>query len=72
MLRAKSSWLQVAHARLLGRLEHWAGVPSLLPDELEAEGVEVRVGRTGEFLVDLKTWGWFPDPAQVDLEDGAA
>ncbi|ETW76844.1 hypothetical protein HETIRDRAFT_422216 [Heterobasidion irregulare TC 32-1] len=41
-------------------------------DALEAEGVEVRVGRTGEFLVDLKTWGWFPDPAQVDLEDGPA
>ena len=41
-------------------------------DELEAEGVEVRVGRTGELLVDLKAWGWFPDPAQVDLEDGPA
>lgn len=45
-------------------------------DALEAEGVEVQVGRTGEFRVDFGTWGWFPDPGTVDIglappEDGA-
>lgn len=45
-------------------------------DVLEAEGVEVQVGRTGEFRVDFGTWGWFPDPGTVDIglappEDGA-
>ncbi|PCH39060.1 MGMT protein [Wolfiporia cocos MD-104 SS10] len=29
-------------------------------EELEAEGVEVVIGRTGEMRVDLRTWGWFP------------
>ncbi|KAJ3852822.1 MGMT family protein [Lentinula lateritia] len=28
---------------------------------LEEEDVEVTVGRTGEFRVDLKSYGWFPD-----------
>ncbi|TFK25124.1 MGMT family protein [Coprinopsis marcescibilis] len=27
---------------------------------LEAEGVEVTTGRTGEMRVDLSRWGWFP------------
>lgn len=30
-------------------------------DALEAEGVEVTDGRTGEMRVDLQTYGWFPD-----------
>lgn len=30
-------------------------------DALEAEGVEVTDGRTGEMRVDLGTLGWFPD-----------
>ncbi|KAL0567955.1 Alkyltransferase-like protein 1 [Marasmius crinis-equi] len=30
-------------------------------EELEAEGVEVTVGRTGEFRVDLRVYGWFPN-----------
>jgi methylated-DNA-protein-cysteine methyltransferase-like protein len=34
-------------------------------DALEAEGVEVNVGRTGELRVDLKTWGWFPNAVQA-------
>ncbi|KIL61515.1 hypothetical protein M378DRAFT_50525, partial [Amanita muscaria Koide BX008] len=29
-------------------------------DALEAEGVEVTTGRTGEMRIDLNTWGWFP------------
>ncbi|KAI0313515.1 6-O-methylguanine DNA methyltransferase [Amylostereum chailletii] len=32
---------------------------------LEAEGVSVNVGRTGELLVNLKRYGWFPDAAAV-------
>jgi len=36
-------------------------------DALEAEGVEVQVGRTGEFKVDFGTWGWFPDPDTIDI-----
>ncbi|KAF6751916.1 MGMT family protein [Ephemerocybe angulata] len=31
-------------------------------DALEAEGVEVTVGRTGEMRVDLARFGWFPAP----------
>ncbi|KAJ7593082.1 MGMT family protein [Mycena floridula] len=40
-------------------------------EALEAEGVEVTVGRTGELRVNLMTWGWFPSPADVenDLEE---
>ncbi|KZT05687.1 MGMT family protein [Laetiporus sulphureus 93-53] len=34
---------------------------------LEAEGVEVTVGRTGELRVDLRRWGWFPAVGTVDL-----
>ena len=30
---------------------------------LEAEGVEVTTGRTGEMRVDLAQYGWFPPPA---------
>ena len=30
-------------------------------DALEAEGVEVTDGRTGEMRVDLRTYGWFPN-----------
>ncbi|KAI6162661.1 MGMT family protein [Pisolithus thermaeus] len=36
-------------------------------DALEAEGVEVVVGRTGESRVDLATWGWFPAPGTIDI-----
>ncbi|TEB26203.1 MGMT family protein [Coprinellus micaceus] len=32
-------------------------------DALEAEGVEVTTGRTGEMRVDLAQYGWFPAPA---------
>ena len=38
-------------------------------DELEAEGVEVITGRTGDFRVDLGRWGWFPDPTVQPLQD---
>ncbi|KAI0338797.1 MGMT family protein [Trametopsis cervina] len=41
-------------------------------EALEAEGVEVTVGRTGEFRVDLGTWGWFPDPGTVEVDVPAA
>ncbi|KAJ7228240.1 6-O-methylguanine DNA methyltransferase [Mycena pura] len=34
-------------------------------DELEAEGVEVAVGRTGEMRVDFSAHGWFPEPGTV-------
>ncbi|EPS94653.1 DNA binding methylated-DNA--cysteine S-methyltransferase [Fomitopsis schrenkii] len=34
--------------------------------ELEAEGTEVSVGRTGDMRVDLKRYGWFPAPGTVD------
>jgi len=36
-------------------------------DELEAEGVEVSTGRTGEMRVDFGRWGWFPQIGSVDL-----
>ncbi|KIK20199.1 hypothetical protein PISMIDRAFT_682483 [Pisolithus microcarpus 441] len=36
-------------------------------DALEAEGVEVVVGRTGELRVDLARWGWFPAPGTIDI-----
>ncbi|KIY49683.1 MGMT family protein [Fistulina hepatica ATCC 64428] len=29
-------------------------------EALEAEGVEVQAGRSGELRIDLRTWGWFP------------
>ncbi|KAK7434544.1 Alkyltransferase-like protein 1 [Stygiomarasmius scandens] len=34
-------------------------------EALEAEGVEVTVGRTGEFRVDLHAYGWFPASVQL-------
>ncbi|KAI0703473.1 DNA binding methylated-DNA-cysteine S-methyltransferase [Cytidiella melzeri] len=36
-------------------------------EALEAEGVEVNAGRTGEFRVNLGAWGWFPDVGTVDV-----
>jgi len=39
-------------------------------DELEAEGVEVSTGRTGEMRIDFVRWGWFPQVGGVDLPDG--
>ncbi|KIJ57498.1 hypothetical protein HYDPIDRAFT_104172, partial [Hydnomerulius pinastri MD-312] len=38
-------------------------------DALEAEGVEVTDGRTGDFRVNLSTWGWFPEPGTIDIGD---
>ncbi|KAH6888978.1 MGMT family protein [Coprinopsis sp. MPI-PUGE-AT-0042] len=40
-------------------------------DELEAEGVEVSTGRTGDFRVDMRRWGWFPDPSIQPSRDDA-
>ena len=34
---------------------------------LEAEGVEVTEGRTGELHVNLRRWGWFPAVGSIDL-----
>jgi methylated-DNA-protein-cysteine methyltransferase-like protein len=39
-------------------------------DELEAEGVEVSTGRTGEMRIDFVRWGWFPQVGSVGLPDG--
>ena len=39
-------------------------------DELEAEGVEVSTGRTGEMRIDFVRWGWFPQVGSVALPDG--
>jgi methylated-DNA-protein-cysteine methyltransferase related protein len=36
---------------------------------LEAEGIEVTQGRTGEMRVDMAQYGWFPDPGAVTLPD---
>ena len=36
-------------------------------EALEAEGVEVAAGRTGEFRVDFGAWGWFPEVGTVDI-----
>lgn len=33
--------------------------------ELEAEGIEVSVGRMGDMRVDLKRYGWFPAPGTL-------
>ena len=43
-------------------------------EALEAEGVEVTDGRTGEMRVDLRTYGWFPDAleGQGDEDDANA
>ena len=35
---------------------------------LEAEGVDVTVGRAGEFRVDFRTCGWFPASIAPGLE----
>jgi len=37
---------------------------------LEAEGVEVTTGRTGEMRIDFGRWGWFPEVGSVDLPHG--
>ncbi|KAG7092742.1 hypothetical protein E1B28_009069 [Marasmius oreades] len=34
-------------------------------EALEAEGVEVTVGRAGEFKVDMRIYGWFPDNVEI-------
>ncbi|KAL0955426.1 hypothetical protein HGRIS_001672 [Hohenbuehelia grisea] len=34
-------------------------------EALEAEGIEVMVGRGGERKVDLREYGWFPEPGSV-------
>ena len=36
-------------------------------EALQAEEVEVHVGRTNELLVDLATYGWFPAPGTISL-----
>ncbi|KZP13633.1 MGMT family protein [Athelia psychrophila] len=40
-------------------------------DELEAEGVEVSTGRTGDMRVNLAVWGWFPQVGSIDLPEFA-
>ena len=37
--------------------------------ELEAEGIEVNVGRMGDMRVDMKRYGWFPAPGTIDTGD---
>ncbi|KAI0086028.1 MGMT family protein [Irpex rosettiformis] len=39
-------------------------------EALEAEGVEVVVGRTGDFRVNFGEWGWFPEVGTVDTGTG--
>ncbi|TFK61096.1 DNA binding methylated-DNA--cysteine S-methyltransferase, partial [Pluteus cervinus] len=39
-------------------------------DALEAEGIEVTEGRTGDFRVNLGRWGWFPTSVGGEDEDG--
>ena len=41
-------------------------------EALEAEGIEVTDGRTGDFRVNLGTWGWFPAPGTVGDHGAAA
>ena len=36
---------------------------------LEAEGVEVRVTREGEFVVDWSVYGWFPERVDVNASN---
>jgi hypothetical protein len=36
---------------------------------LEAEGVDVTRGRTGDLRVDFTRYGWFPEPGTVTLPD---
>ncbi len=35
-------------------------------EALEAEGVQVTTGRTGESRIDLGRWGWFPQPNEIE------
>ena len=37
-------------------------------DALQAEGVEVTTGRTGEMRVNLTEFGWFPSIAELNLD----
>ena len=37
-------------------------------EALEVEGVEVTVERLGQFKVDLKTYGWFPEPGTIEID----
>ena len=39
-------------------------------DALEAEGVEVTAGRTGELRIDLGRYGWFPSVDEVRALQG--
>jgi len=39
-------------------------------ETLEAEGVDVVDGRTGEMMVDLTRWGWFPAVGSFDIGSG--
>jgi len=34
---------------------------------LEAEGVDVHVGRTGDFTVPLSEYGWFPNTVDLNM-----
>ncbi|KAG6829099.1 hypothetical protein H0H92_005712 [Tricholoma furcatifolium] len=36
-------------------------------EALEAEGVEVTTGQTGDMRVDVRQWGWFPDVGTVGI-----
>jgi len=38
-------------------------------EALEAEGVQVIVGRSGEMRIDFAQWGWFPARLADDDED---
>ncbi|PFH53628.1 hypothetical protein AMATHDRAFT_73426 [Amanita thiersii Skay4041] len=40
-------------------------------EALEAEGIEVTIGRSGDMKVDLGTWGWFPTRNEVASLDEA-
>ncbi|KAH6916354.1 hypothetical protein BKA70DRAFT_1419262 [Coprinopsis sp. MPI-PUGE-AT-0042] len=38
-------------------------------EELESKGVEVAMGRTGDFSVDLRRWGCFPDASVLPYRE---
>ena len=40
--------------------------------ELEAEGVEVTVSRSGEMRIDLGIWGWFPTAESLAVSSQSA
>jgi len=46
------------------------GLGQTAQGELEAEGVEVGTGRTGEMSTDFVRWGWFSQVGGVALPDG--